>query len=102
MERFKTPLIFAAILIGSGLFLARIGFTEDQITSSLIFLMILCGTLFYWKFRLTFAFGGIATLLATKLLDVPHVIEHAGLDVILFLVGMMCVIGALEDKNFFE
>jgi Na+/H+ antiporter NhaD/arsenite permease-like protein len=64
--------------------------------------MIICGTLFYWKFRLGFAFSGLAVLLGTNLLDIPHVIEFAGLDIILFLVGMMSVIGYLEENHFFE
>ena len=102
MQKLKTPLLFAAIVLGASLFLAKTGFTRDQVMATSIFLIILCGTLFYWPFRVTFAFAGIAALLASKLLDVPHVIEHAGLDIILFLVGMMCLIGHLEEKHFFE
>src|SRR3990167_8091806 len=102
MQKFKTPLLFAVIVFGTAFLLAKIGFTREQIIATAIFLMVICGTLFYWQFRVTFAFDGIAILLATKLLDVPHVIEHAGLDIILFLVGMMCVIGHLEEKHFFE
>ena len=102
MNKLKTPFIFAVIVLGTAFFLAKIGFTRDQVMSSAIFLLILCGTLFYWPFRVTFAFAGIAALLGSNLLDVPHVIEHAGLDIILFLVGMMCLIGHLEEKHFFE
>lgn len=102
MQKLKIPIIFAAIIIGAFLFLTHIGFTRPQVISTAIFLVIICGTLFYWQFRVTFAFAGIAALLATKLLDVPHVIEHAGLDIILFLVGMMCVVGHLEETHFFE
>lgn len=102
MQKFKIPFLFAVLLIGTSLVLAKIGFTRDQILSTAIFLLIIGGTLFYWPFRVTFAFAGIAALLTTRLLDVPHVIEHAGLDIILFLVGMMCLIGHLEEKHFFE
>ncbi len=102
MQKFKTPLIFAAIVLGAAFWLTKIGFTQEQVGSTSVFLIIICGTLFYWQFRVTFAFAGIAILLATSLLDIPHVIEHAGLDIILFLVGMMCVIGHLEEKRFFE
>jgi len=102
VQKLKTPLIFAAIVLGASLFLAKAGFTRDQVISTAIFLVIICGTLFYWPFRVTFAFAGIATLLATKLLDVPHVIEFAGLDIILFIVGTMCLIGHLEEKHFSE
>ncbi len=99
---FKKPLYFLGILIGTTIFLSFQHFTTQQIISTLVFLTVICGTLFYWQFRLTFAFGGIAVLLASNLLDIPHVIEFAGLDIILFLVGMMTLIGFLEEKHFFE
>jgi len=100
--KLKVPLIYAAIILSAGFFLAQVGFNRDQVLSTCIFLVIVCGTLFYWKFRLTFAFAGLSALLATHLLTVHGIIEHAGLDIILFLVGMMCVVGYLEEKNFFE
>jgi len=93
MKSLKTPAIIGSILILTAALLLVAGFNSKQVISTVIFLMIICGTLFYWKFRLAFAFVGIAVLLGTKLLDVPHVIEFAGLDIILFLVGMMTIIG---------
>ncbi len=102
MSRFKTPLTIFAILAGTGILLALASFTPKQIIATLIFLTIICGTLFYWKFRLSFAFAGLAILLGANLLDLPHVIEFAGLDIILFLVGMMTIIGFLEENHFFE
>ena len=102
MQKLKVPIIYASIIIFAGVLLASVGFNRDQVISSSIFLVIVCGTLFYWKFRLTFAFAGLAALLAANLLDVEHLIEHAGLDIILFLVGMMCLVGYLEENRFFE
>lgn len=102
MKRFKTPFIMAGILTALALTLSYFAFTPKQILATVIFFVILLGTLFYWKFRLAFAFSGIAVLLAGNLLDIPHVIEFAGLDIILFLVGMMTVIGFLEENHFFE
>lgn len=102
MNRFKTPLTIVGILSFVGLLLAFAGFTPKQIVATDVFLMIICGTLFYWKFRLAFALSGLSILLATKLIDIPHAIEFAGLDIILFLVGMMAVIGFLEESHFFE
>ncbi len=98
----KKPFIILAILAGVGALLGLAAFTPQQIIATLAFLIVICGTLFYWQFRLSFAFGGIALLLSTNLLDVPHVVEFAGLDIILFLVGMMTLIGFLEEKHFFE
>lgn len=78
------------------------GFTPRQVTAATIFTGFIAGTLLFWKFRLAFALGGVAVLLAAGVLDLPHLIEFAGLDVILFLVGMMVVIGFLERRRFFE
>lgn len=100
--RYKKPFAMLAVLVTTGLFLAAQNFSPRQVMASLVFLSVICGTLFYWPFRLTFAFGGIALLLSTGLLDLPHIIEFAGLDIILFLVGMMTLIGFLEEKRFFE
>ncbi len=98
----KKPVAILAILAVTGIFLSWCQFSPAQIIATLVFLSVISGTLFYWQFRLTFAFGGIALLLSTNLLDVPHVIEFAGLDIILFLVGMMTLVGYLEEKHFFE
>ena len=77
------------------------GFTGQQVLATTIFAGFICGTLFYWQFRLAFALTGIALLFAFGVLDVEHFIEFASLDVILFLIGMMIVIGYLEEKDFF-
>jgi len=59
-------------------------------------------TLLFWRFRLPFAFIAIFVLMAMGLLDVYHLIEFASFDVILFLIGMMTIIGFLEENHFFE
>ncbi|MBI4355577.1 MAG: hypothetical protein HY597_03905 [Candidatus Omnitrophica bacterium] len=88
--------------VAVGLWLKSVHLSTAQIGSTLIFLTIIGGTLTYWARRLSFAFVGIAVLLGLRLLDIPHLIEYAGLDIILFLVGMMTVIGFLEERRFFE
>lgn len=100
--KLKKPFSILAILAGTGLALSQFQFTNTQIIATLAFLTVILGTLFYWQFRLAFAFGGLAALLATNLIDVPHIVEFAGLDIILFLVGMMTLIGYLEERHFFE
>jgi len=81
-----------------------VGFQLPQahIFATTVLLAIILGTLFYWQYRLAFAFAGLSFLLASNLIDVPHMIQFAGLDIILFLVGMMTLIGYLEEKYFFE
>ena len=102
MKNIKNGIIFILILAVAACLLYFAQFSPAQILSSLIFLSIICGTLFYWQFRLGFAFAGIAVLLAARLVDIPHIIEFAGLDIILFLVGMMLFVGFLEERHFFE
>ena len=78
------------------------GFSWEQVASLSIFFMVILGTLFFWRYRLAFALLGISLLLAFGLLDIPHLIESSGLDIILFLVGMMIFVGYLEENQFFE
>ncbi|MFB3886712.1 MAG: SLC13 family permease [Thermodesulfobacteriota bacterium] len=101
MAKRKKIFYLLAVLALSGL--ARVaGFSWDQVLSLSIFFMVILGTLFFWRFRLPFALIGISLLLAFGLLDIPHLIEFSGLDIILFLVGMMIFVGFLEENHFFE
>jgi len=95
-------LTYVVIILGLSLLCSLIGFSINQVLSLSIFFMVIFGTIFFWQFRLPFALLGIALLLAFGLLDIPHLIEFAGLDIILFLVGMMIFVGYLEENHFFE
>jgi Na+/H+ antiporter NhaD/arsenite permease-like protein len=66
-----------------------------------IFFASILGTLFFWDFRLGFAFLGTSILLLTRTIDMENVIRFASVDVILFLVGMMVLVGLLKDSGFF-
>lgn len=92
------PIILAAIAIT----VSFAGLNTGQIASVTIFASLIVGTLLFWRFRLAFALVGIALMLGLGLLDTDTMIEFAGFDMILFLVGMMIVVGFLEDKKFFE
>jgi len=74
----------------------------QQTVSLVAFLGFIFGTLLFWRFRLAFALIGVVILLVLDLIDVPTLIDFAGLDIILFLMGMMIVIGFLEERRFFE
>ncbi|HEY8418782.1 MAG TPA: SLC13 family permease [Limnochordales bacterium] len=90
------------LLVGAvALITSLTGFTGQQVLATTIFSGFIFGTLFFWEFRLAFALTGIALLFASGMLDVEHFIEFASLDVIMFLIGMMIVIGYLEEKDFF-
>ncbi len=80
---------------------AAVGLEVHQIVATSVFSSIIIGTLLFWEFRLAIAFFGVATLIFTQSLTVPHFVESSSLPVILFLVGMMIVVGALRDFGFF-
>ncbi len=89
------------ISIGVGVGGSLNGLNLQQATATSVFLAIIMGTLFFWSFRLSIAFLGLGVLVFTKSLNIPHFVEAAALPVILFLVGMMIVVGALRDLGFF-
>jgi Na+/H+ antiporter NhaD/arsenite permease-like protein len=91
------------MLVSCGAVATRwLGWSGPQVLATTVFAGFIIGTLLFWKFRLAFALAGITALLSTGVLDLPHLIEFASLDVILFLVAMMIVIGFMEDRRFFE
>jgi Na+/H+ antiporter NhaD/arsenite permease-like protein len=78
------------------------GLTPRQLVAVGIFASLILATLFFWTYRLAFAFLALCLLMAAGLLDVPHFIEFAKIDVVMFLVAMMTVVGYLEERRFFE
>ena len=97
-KQYLYPVILAVIAITVSL----AGLNPAQVASVTIFASLIVGTLLFWRFRLAFALVGIAAMLSLGLLDTKTMIEFAGFDMILFLVGMMIVVGFLEEKKFFE
>ena len=84
------------------LLLGRLGLSPQQTLAVGGFCVVLFGAILFWEYRLAFACFGTALLLATGLLDIAHLIEFAGLDIILFLIAMMTIIGFMEERFFFE
>ena len=75
------------------------GLNAEQIASVTIFASLIVGTLLFWRFRLAFALVGVALMLGLGLLNTDTMIEFAGFDMILFLVGMMIVVGFLGGEK---
>lgn len=95
---------YAIILltIATALLSVLAGLSRQQVVAVSIFGLAIYGTLLFWQFRLTFIFIGIVALLTFGVIDIEHLIEFASLDIILFLIGMMIIIGFLEKRHFFE
>ncbi|MFH1001649.1 MAG: SLC13 family permease [bacterium] len=98
---FIKVIILILIVIALGIFCRNIGFNSKQSLSVSIFAMSILGTMFFWEFRLAFAFLGTSVLLITRTIDIENLVLSASLEVILFLVGMMVLIGLLKESGFF-
>jgi Na+/H+ antiporter NhaD/arsenite permease-like protein len=93
--------ILLVVSIGVGIAGGTTVLETHQATAVGVFLAIIIGTLFFWSFRLAIAFLGLAVLICTNSLSVAQFVQSSALEVILFLVGMMIVVGALRDLGFF-
>jgi len=97
----KKFILLILISLSLGWLSRRIGLNLHQATAISIFSASVLGTLFFWDFRLTFVFLGTSLLLITRTIDLYSLIHFASLEVILFLVGMMVLVGLLKDAGFF-
>jgi len=97
----KKSAMLVALSAGVGFLGVRAGLSPHQATAIAIFSISMLGTLFFWSFRLTFAFLGTSVLLLTKTIDMEHIIKFASLEIILFLIGMMVLVGLLKSSGFF-
>jgi len=97
----KKSIILVSVSLGLGLLSRHFGLSPHQATAISIFCVSILGTLFFWDFRLTFAFLGTAILLITKTIDLEHILRFSSLEVIFFLIGMMVLIGLLKKSGFF-
>lgn len=97
----KKALALILISLGVSIFAGKSGLSFHQSTAIAIFTVSILGTLFFWDIRLTFAFLGTSVLLVTNTIDLEHLVKFASLEIILFLVGMMILVGLLKDAGFF-
>lgn len=78
------------------------GLEQRQVVAVAIMLSFIYGTLLFWRLRLAFALLGTSVLFLAGVLDTKHFVQFASLDIIVFLVGMMIIVGYLEKNHFFE
>lgn len=78
------------------------GFDTHQIMSVAVFTMLVTSTALYWEFHLVFAFLAVCAMLLMNTLNTQALAEETKLDVILFLMGMMIIVGVLKDLGLFS
>lgn len=99
MKRKSLFLILLTIFVGiTGHFLG-LDFRQTMVMS--IFSVSILGTLFFWEFRLSFVFMGSGLLLLIHAVDMETFIRFASLEVILFLISMMILVGMMKEAGFF-
>ncbi len=95
-------LIMLAVTLLAGYLSFSFGLQQrQQIMAVSVFILIISATLLFWNARLSVAFIGIAILLGGNVITLEQMVHSAELDIILFLVGMMTMVGVLKDLGLF-
>lgn len=96
----RSFLIYAATIIVGGIALSLLLHNFAQVVASTVLFSTVMGTLMFWEFRVAVAFIGLSVLLLTGVIDVTQAVQFMQLNVILFLVGAMIIIGLLRRSGF--
>ena len=90
-------MIYLSALAGWGA--QRIGIAPTQLSVIAVstFVAVIATTLFFWTHRVAVAFLGVAVLIGSRAMTLQGLLRSAELEIILFLVGMMIIVGALKD-----
>ncbi|MCD8350319.1 MAG: anion permease [Planctomycetaceae bacterium] len=78
------------------------GFDPHQIASVAVFTMLITSTALFYEFHLAFAFLGVSAMLLMNVLNLQALAEETKLDVVIFLMGMMIIVGVLKDLGLFS
>ncbi len=96
----KSVILIAAVT-GIGFLADWLGFNRTQIITVCAFSLSIFGTILFWEFRLSFAFLGSIALLLLRIVSVDKLFELASMNIIIFLIGMMVLVGFLKELGFF-
>ncbi len=94
--------IYLLTILATGALFFQLLQNTQQTIAATVFIALVIGTLMFWRFRVAIAFIGIVILLLTRTIDLAHAIKFMSLDVILFLMGMMIIVGMLRRSGFFR
>jgi len=100
MKKKLLLLILISLITGILSFVVT-GLSPKQSFIISIFSTSILGTLFFWEFRISFVFIGSGILLLIGATNLENFIKFASLDVILFLIAMMIIVGMMKEAGFF-
>lgn len=78
------------------------GLEVKQIFSLASFVFTILGTILFWEFRLSFAFFSTSFLLFSRVANLEDFLRFSSMEIILFLIGMMVVVGFLKEIGVFN
>ncbi|MDR1534969.1 MAG: hypothetical protein LBU64_07720 [Planctomycetota bacterium] len=90
------------ITLAAALLSLNSGLNFVQTVAVAIFTLVIAAALFFWEYHLPIAFLGISVLMFCGIMDLPGLVAESKLDIILFLVAMMIIIGVLKDLGLFS
>jgi len=101
----KATIIKSLALFGLSLLISLgcywLGLTPHQALIVFIFSLSILGSLFFWEVKLSFAFLGSGLFLIIRAVTLEEFIKFASLDVIIFLIAMMIIVGMMKEAGFF-
>ncbi len=95
-------LVMAACILLASLGATASGYGPHQTVSIAVFTMLVAGTALYWNFHLVFAFLGVSVILVANIMNLADLAGETKLDIIIFLMGMMFIVGILKDVGLFS
>ena len=102
--KFFNPKFLIQILIVCGVTFggleAGLATNVTQALTLAVFSAVISTTLLFWERRVGVAFLGVALLVGCKAMTLKQMLVGTELDIILFLVGMMIIVGVLKDLGF--
>ncbi|NPV14747.1 PTS transporter subunit EIIA [candidate division WOR-3 bacterium] len=75
--------------------------TREALTAA-IFLGMILGTIFFWRYRVALAATSIALLLLMKVMDIESAVEYMSIPTVIFIMAMMALIKWLENIGVFR
>ena len=104
MKKYFNPKFILQLLIVCGVTFggleAGLATNVTQALTLAVFSAVITTTLLFWERRVGVAFIGVALLVGCKAMTLRQMLTGTELDIILFLVGMMIIVGVLKDLGF--
>ncbi len=103
MKYFNPKFLLQLLIVGAATFgslKCGLATNATQALNIAVFAAVITTTLLFWERRVGVAFIGVALLIASKAMTLRQMLFGTELDIILFLVGMMIIVGVLKDLGF--